>query len=368
MKSACGLLLTAALLLPACGATNPHYDPSRPHHRPDGFVNNDSRHVGGKAPWYEALWRRWRGDFAPLSPPAGGYPQFARDWSIPVDHALLREADEKPRITWLGHSGLLLQVAGRNILIDPQLSDFAGPFRQLSASRRVPSPLAPEELPPIDLVLISHNHYDHLDEPTLTRLLAAGQPPRFLVPLGVKRWFDERGIAGASEMDWWDSIDDGPLRIHFTPAQHWSKRALFDANATLWGGFFIEVNGSGPVWRFLYTGDTGYSDDFRAIRQRLGPVDLLAVPVGAYLPRDIMAPQHINPDEAVRILLDVDARQAIGVHWGTFELSQEPFDQPPGDVQAALDRHGLDRQRLWLLRHGETRRLTTSPEKPSGQP
>ncbi|HEX6736569.1 MAG TPA: MBL fold metallo-hydrolase [Azonexus sp.] len=357
MRSAAALLLAAGLLLGACTTVNPHYDPTRPHHRPDGFVNSDSSRSIGTLPWYDTLWRRWRGDFRPLAPPAGGYPQFARDWSVAVDHALLRDRSTTPRITWLGHASLLLQLDGRNILIDPQLADFAGPLRLLSAPRRVPAPLQPEELPPIDLVLISHNHYDHLDEPTIVRLLAAGQRPRFLVPLGLKRWFDERGIANVTELDWWDELADGPLRVHFTPAQHWSKRTSFDTNATLWGGFLIESGSGADTWRFLYTGDTGYSGDFREIRRRLGAIDLLAVPVGAYLPRDFMAPQHVNPDDAVRILLDVEAGQAIGVHWGTFELTQEAFDQPPLDVLTALRKHRLDEQRLWMLRHGETRTL-----------
>lgn len=350
-------LLVAALLLPGCGAVNPAFDPARAHHRPDGFVNSDGSRPGSAWPWYDILWRRLRGDFRPSAPPAGGYEQFAKDWSVPVDPGRLREPGDRPQITWLGHASLLLQLSGRNILIDPQLAAFAGPLRLLSSARRVPAPLAPEELPPIDLVLISHNHYDHLDRATISRLLAAGQRPRFLVPLGLKPWFDELGIANVSEMDWWDTIEDGPLRIHFTPARHWSRRTLFDTNTTLWGGFLVESARGGEPWRFLYTGDTGYSDDFRQIRRRLGPVDLLAVPVGAYLPRDFMAPQHINPGDAVQILLDVDARQAIGIHWGTFELTQEPFDQPPADTAAALKKRGLGQERLWLPRHGETRRI-----------
>lgn len=353
------LAVPALLLLAACSSVNPHYDVTRAHHRPDGFVNSDSTLKIGDLPWYEPLWRRLRGDFRPFAPPAGGYEQFARTWSVPVDQAQLRAPAAQPRITWLGHATLLLQVGQRNILIDPQLSDFAGPFRLLSAPRRVPAPLQPEELPPIDIVLISHNHYDHLDRDTIVRLLAAGQRPRFLVPLGIKAWFDELGVGRVTEMDWWDSVTDGELRIHFTPAQHWSKRTPFDTNTTLWGGFAVETDNSTP-WRFLYTGDTGYSADFREIRRRLGAVDLLAVPVGAYLPRDFMAPQHADPDDAVRIMLDVDARQALGVHWGTFELTREAFDQPPHDVAAALRRHRLEGDRLWLFRHGETRSLPTT--------
>lgn len=363
MRAVFGPLLGVALLLTACTAVNPHYDASRPHHRADGFVNSDSslRIVG--LPWYDTLWRRLRGDFRPLAPPAGGFQRFAADWSVPVDHARLRQPDGPAQITWLGHAGLLLQLAGRNILIDPQLSDFAGPLRLLSAPRRVPAPLTPEELPPIDLVLISHNHYDHLDEATIARLLAAGQRPRFLVPLGLKAWFAARGIDDVTELDWWDQVVTGPLRVHLTPAQHWSKRTPFDTNTTLWGGFHVETDDAGRPWRFLYTGDTGYSADFREIRRRLGAVDLLAVPVGAYLPRDFMAPQHTNPDDAVRILLDVEARQAIGVHWGTFELSQEAFDQPPRDVATALQTRRLDSQRLWMLRHGETRTLKVGADQ-----
>lgn len=256
---------------------------------PASFVNSDPAQNVGRFRWYEALLRHLRGDFRPPAPPAGGYQAFAREWSVEVDLARLAVRSQEPQITWLGHATLLLQVAGHNILIDPQLSAAAGPdlgFIHLGARRHVPPPLTPEQLPAIDLVLISHNHYDHLDYATLRRLLAAGQTPRFIVPLGVKVWFDRHGIGRVSEMDWWHALEIGALTLHFTPAQHWSRRKPFDTNASLWGGFMLEWRRpDAPPWRFLYTGDTGYSADFKEIRRRLGAIDFLAVPVGSYLPR-----------------------------------------------------------------------------------
>ncbi|WP_265941823.1 MBL fold metallo-hydrolase [Dechloromonas sp. A34] len=344
------------LAITACTTANPHYNPSRAHHRATGFANSDASLQIGTLPWYEIMMRNLRGDFRPARPPTDGYERFIADWTTPIDHALLSIPAASPRITWLGHASLLLQVDGQNILIDPQFSDFAGPHPWLSAKRRTPAPILPEQLPPIDLVLISHNHYDHLDRYTIKALIAAGQKPHFLVPLGVKAWFDDLGITNVSEMDWWDNRIAGKLKIHFTPAQHWSKRSPFDTNATLWGGFAIERQ-TQPSWRFLYTGDTGYSADFKEIRQRLGAIDFLALPVGAYLPRDFMSPQHIDPDDAVKIVLDLEAGQALGVHWGTFELAQDSFDQAPRDLAVALQQRQLARDRVWMLKQGETRQL-----------
>jgi N-acyl-phosphatidylethanolamine-hydrolysing phospholipase D len=257
----------------------------------------------------------------------------------------------------LGHVTLLLQVGGLNILMDPTLADFAGPYGRFGAPRRVPAPLTPEQLPPIDVVLISHNHYDHLCDATIARLVASGQRPRFFVPMGLKAWFDARDIAKVTELDWWQTaaLDHG-LQLHFTPSQHWSRRTPWDTNASLWGGYMVEwTRDKAPAWRFLFPGDTGYSQDFKAIRERLGAVDFLALPIGAYLPRDFMKPMHVNPADAVQLMLDLQAKQGMGVHWGTFMLTQEAFDHPPRELALALQERGLPPDSVWLMRHGETR-------------
>jgi N-acyl-phosphatidylethanolamine-hydrolysing phospholipase D len=363
------LLLTwlLAAMLSGCSTTNPYFDPAKAHHRPNGFANSDVSERTGGAPLHEILWRRLRGDFRPLSEPQGGYAAFAKRWQVPVDTQQLQASDGPPRITWLGHATMLLQVAGRNILIDPNLSSFAGPTSWLSAKRRVPSVLSIDQLPPIHLVLISHNHYDHLDQASIEKLLALGHTPKFIVPLGVKAWFTGLGIDQVQELDWWDHIELGNLDIHFTPAQHWSKRTPFDTNASLWGGFFLNIAVDRNKTTFFYTGDTGYSQDFKEIRRRLGPVDLLAVPIGAYEPREFMRPQHNNPDEAVQIAEDTEARHAIGVHWGSFAISQENFDQPPQDLAQALSRRQIPASRFWMLRQGETRLLPLPhPAPPDG--
>jgi L-ascorbate metabolism protein UlaG (beta-lactamase superfamily) len=220
--------------------------------------------------------------------------------------------------------------------------------------------LAPEELPPLDAVLISHNHYDHLCDATIGALHRAGQRPHYFVPLGLKSWFTARGITDVTELGWWEHAQIGAadLQLHFTPAQHWSRRTPWDTNASLWGGYMVQWHrGEQGPWNFHFPGDTGYSEDFKAIRQRLGAVDLLALPIGAYLPRDFMKPMHVNPEDAVQLMLDLQAKQAFGVHWGTFMLTQESFDQPPADLAQALRARGVPLESVWLMRHGETREL-----------
>lgn len=332
------------------------------------FKNSNTNIVIGNFPWYEMLWRSTRGDFKPKHEPQQGYANFEKQWTQAVNFELIAKKHQQPLITWLGHVSMLLQVANKNFLIDPTLAKHAGPLGKLGAKRMVKAPLQAHQLPTIDYVLISHNHYDHLCWATIKALLKSGQNPHFIVPIGLGAWFTKRGIQQVTELNWYESINlNSELKVYFTPAQHWSRRHIFDTNKSLWGGFIIErthVNQQALAqpselntkpWRFYFPGDTGYSNDFNNIRQRIGPIDFIALPIGAYLPRDFMKNMHVNPSDAVQLMKDTGAKQALGVHWGTFKLTQESFDQPPLDLAKALKEQNLHPELVWLLKQGESR-------------
>jgi len=313
----------------------------------DGFRNNYPQ--AGKQSFWAWKWQQLR-DGVPKAPPGG--------WNLPVQRTspeALRSPGNNPSATWIGHATVLLRIAGRNVLFDPMFSMHASPIPFAGPKRLVPLPIDIPDLPPIDLVLITHNHYDHLDEASVLRLAAMPDGgPRFLVPLGLKAWFAERGIARVDEYDWWQATTDGPLSLTFVPAQHWSRRTLADTNATLWGGWVVEGEGL----RVIHTGDTGYSKDFRDIGERFGGFDLAFIPIGAYAPRWFMQAMHVDVPEALQIRADLGAARAVGIHWGTFEsLSDEPPDEPP----ALLARHraelGLEPEAFDVLKIGETRAL-----------
>lgn len=249
------------------------------------------------------------------------------------------------RATWVGHSTVLLQFDGLNLLTDPHWSPRASPVSFAGPRRFVAPGVRWEDLPPIDVVLLSHNHYDHCDLPTLARL-AARDKPRILTMLGVDLLLAEAGIPGAEAMDWWDERTLAPgVTTTAVPAVHFSARGTGDRNRTLWGGFVV----SAPSGRIWFAGDTGDGDFPEAIAARFAPIDLALIPIGAYLPRDFMRPVHIDPAEAVAVMRRAGVRTALGVHWATFPLGDDGQDRPAIDLDTALAAAGVPRPDFRVL-------------------
>lgn len=255
---------------------------------------------------------------------------------------------------------MLAQLGGLNLLTDPIFSTRASPVPFAGPRRAQPPGVALTELPSIDAVLVSHNHYDHLDLPSCRALAAQpGGGPLFVVPLGLADWFRRRGIARVVELDWWQHTPLDGVEITLVPAQHWSARGLNDRLKTLWGGFAV----CAPDCQLFFAGDTGYSRDFADIRARFAPrqrdggFDIALLPIGAYEPRWFMAPQHVNVEEALNIHADLGAKRSLGVHWGTFELTDESLDEPPRQLRAQRAARGLDEGAFFTLPIGATHRL-----------
>ncbi len=271
------------------------------------------------------------------------------------DPKFLQENKRIATVTWIGHSTLLIQKNGLNILTDPHLTLRASPFSFAGPKRYTRPGLSIEDLPRIDLILISHNHYDHLDKLTIKKIYTrqSDKPPKFFVPLKLKEWFLRLGIKNVLELDWHSSSKFNDWLIHAVPVQHWSSRTPFDRNKTLWNGWVMETDG----FRFFFAGDTGYSKDFKNLGQKFGHFDLAAIPIGAYNPRWFMKAAHVNPEEAVLIHKDINARYSVGIHWGTFELTDEPFNEPPKRLRSALVNMGIPEEKFFTMKHGETKLL-----------
>ncbi len=278
--------------------------------------------------------------------PRSGAPRL-----VATDGTWLRDnaRHSVPSVTWMGHAGVLVQMDHVTLLTDPIWSDTASPISWLGPRRFVPPPLPIAELPPIDAIVISHSHYDHLDLETLRALSARGT--RFLVPLRVGAILRAAGIGPVEELDWWESATVRDVVITCVPARHWSQRGLGDMNRTLWAGWVAK----GPSRAFWFAGDTGYTRLFRDIGDRLGPFDLVALPIGAYDPPAMMQPVHMNPEEAVQAGVDVGAQRLLGVHYGTFDLTDEPLGEPPRRFHAAAARRGIAATQIWTPAIGETR-------------
>ena len=315
-----------------------------PHHLEHGFRNLNPAYAR------PGFWTRWTFVIPRLFKSTFSAPEAFP--VAPNDGKALRENADAPTVTWVGHSTVLVQLDGVSFLTDPQWSERASPFSFAGPRRVVPPGVRFEDLPPIDFVVVSHDHYDHLDAPTVKRLWATHRP-RFFVPLGLKAWFAELGIDGVEELDWWETRTVKGLTVVCLPTQHWSARTLWDQNRRLWAGWAV----LGRERRFYFAGDTGYyAPIFQEIGRRLGPFDLGAIPIGAYMPRAMMQFSHVTPEEALQVFEDIGARRLMAIHWGTFNLASEPLAEPPVRTEAEGRRLSLDPDRIWIFHHGETRR------------
>jgi len=341
-RAALALILVAGFQAGCAGVGGPK--PGAPgHHLERGFRNTNPAYAPATV-WVRTKFfisRVWATTFHPRS---ATLPRVANDGKA------LRENQSEATVTWVGHSTLLIQLDGVNLLTDPQWSERASPLPFMGPKRVTPPGLRFEDLPPIHLVLISHDHYDHLDVATVARL-AEVHRPLFLVPLGLKAWFAGLGITSVEELDWWESRSVRGLTLTCLPAQHFSSRTFWDRNRRLWSGWAV----AGRAKRLFFAGDTGYYGVFKEIGRRLGPFDLAAIPIGAYMPAEIMRSGHTTPEEALQLFEDVRGRRFVGIHWGTFDLTEEPIEEPPKRVEAEARRRGIDPDRLFLLKHGETR-------------
>jgi len=330
------LLILATLLaavviaiLPACSTSYTLKGDTRPaHHTDEGFQNlyinkkdtsfwgfQKMRHFG------EDEWTEYTGQGHLVK-------------SVTANIKQINNVTDLPQYTWLGHSTVLIQYQGINLLTDPIFGQRASPL-SFAGPKRVTQPaISIEQLPNIDLVLISHNHYDHLDQFTVEKI---GNKATWLVPLGYKSWFRDLGVTNVEEFDWWDEKTVAGARITATPSQHWTARSLHDRYQQLWAAWSVQIND----FKLWFAGDTGYNDkQFKEIGDRLGPFDLAIIPIGGYAPRWFMKDMHVNPAEAVKIHRDVKSRYSLGVHWGTFPLTAEAIDEPPRQLKEAADSLG----------------------------
>ncbi|MFD6185312.1 MBL fold metallo-hydrolase [Streptomyces goshikiensis] len=309
--------------------------------------------------------RAWPRSFADrLTTPLPGvraFARLAREGAFRPDPEGLRGIPDLPyapaplppaapgtvSVTWAGHASWVLRIGGLTVLTDPVWS------RRIlgTPARMTPVGVRWEDLPPVDAVVISHNHYDHLDAPTLRRL---PRDTALFVPAGLGRWCRRRGFTRVTELDWWESAELDGVRFGFVPAHHWSKRSLLDACRTLWGGWVLtDARGSGG--QVYFAGDTGYGHWFGEIGRRYPGIDLALLPIGAYAPRWWLRDVHTDPEEAVRACLDLGARRMAPMHWATFVLSAEPVMEPLRRVRAAWARAALPREHLWDLPIGASR-------------
>jgi N-acyl-phosphatidylethanolamine-hydrolysing phospholipase D len=319
------------------------------HHQGKGFRNpwprSKPRGLAGVVKWM-------------LTRSRNAQPSVDSDAAIPKIKRPSRppERSRQLTVTWIGHSSFLIQCDGLNVLTDPIWSARASPLGFAGPRRLVPAAVALRDLPPIDFTLISHDHYDHLDDFTIRALATRFPRMKWFAPLGVARFLRQRGATFVSEMDWWESHEAAGTVIGCTPAQHFSGRYPWNRDSTLWCGWAVSFPGT----RVFFAGDTALHPEFAEVAKRFGPFDMAILPIGAYEPRWFMRTVHMTPEDSVTAFRDLTASDPtdrcvmVASHWGTFRLTDEPVMEPVRLARESWSVAGIAPHRLWILSHGET--------------
>lgn len=303
---------------------NPYYDPSKIHHTPTGFQNPEPFDIP-LARVLKWAYLRWKTQAPPL--PNGGYGQFITDWVIAPDLS-----HDYNFVSWLGHCTLYFKWENLGIMTDPMFSERASFINWAGPQRRTPALVDVKDITLLHYVLISHEHYDHLDLTTIQQLLVQFPELTFIVPLGLERWFHKKGITKVIALDWWDEfVIDHATKITAVPAQHWSNRHPFAKNRSLWCGYMI----SRDQHNHYFAGDTAYAECLLEIGERFD-IDYGYLPIGSYAPEWFMKYQHISPEDVVRLHHELFIQKSIGIHWGVFEMGDENFDEAPHKIKKSF--------------------------------
>ncbi len=356
-KSKAGLFLFILLTLGCSSASNTWEEGKPKHHTENGFRNYPV--VLNPPPIRSGFYlRRFLGSFF--------LPDVPADHVFPEQDAIkqFHELAGEETITWLGQSTFLIRIGGKTILTDPYLTEYAGPFWILGPRRFTPPGISIDNLPPIDIIVVSHNHLDHLDAETVESIKNK-ENIQVYVPLGMKRFFTERDYKHVEEWDWNERRAFGSLQFTALPTVHHSGRSIGDKDEVLWCSWAI----TSPGARLYFIGDSGYSPTiFKKIGEQHGPFDAALVTIGAYETRQGSPITHLYPYEAIQVGLELNAKAIVGMHWGSLELSDEPHFEPPVRFKKAAKKAGISEDRAWVMKIGETRKWTSSYAKSDYNP
>ncbi|WP_392564295.1 MBL fold metallo-hydrolase [Orbus wheelerorum] len=321
---------------------NPYYDVTKKHHTVRGFCNLEPFSIN-----YQDI-RKWQKERR-IHLPAGGYQQFFANWYQDANFSIPYNA-----VWWLGHATALIKINNKVILTDPVFSDRVSPISFIGPKRHTPCASSINNLPQVDIIVISHNHYDHLDFRSVKQLIKRFPLLTIVVPLGLKKKMQAWGAINVIELDWWQNACIDGVLLSAVPAKHWSRRGLFDINKTLWCGWVIEYY----QHCIYFVGDTGYSPSFSQVKKYFPDIDIALIPIGSYAPRWFMYNQHLDPAQALQLFHDIGCKRALAIHWGAFELADDPLDEPPILLKQLLPEYNVAEDEFLVLKIGDYTKMS----------